>query len=39
MYYVWLTALIALLIAGLFGAGFAIGCRLPELRDEERRQR
>jgi hypothetical protein len=39
MYYVLLTALIALLIAGLFGAGFAIGCRLPELDEEERRRR
>ncbi len=35
MYYVLLTALIALLIAGLFGAGFALGCRLPELDRKE----
>lgn len=31
MYYVLLTILIGVLIAGLFGAGFALGGRLPEL--------
>ncbi len=31
MFYMFVTLLIAVLIAGLFGAGFALGCRLPEL--------
>lgn len=37
MFYVLLTILIGVLIAGLFGAGFALGGRLPELdaRDKE----
>jgi hypothetical protein len=40
MYYVLLTILIGVLIAGLFGAGFALGGRLPELdgRGEEREE-
>lgn len=40
MYYVLLTILIGVLIAGLFGAGFALGGRLPELdgRDERREE-
>lgn len=35
MYYVLLTVLIGVLIAGLFGAGFALGGRLPELDNRE----
>jgi len=31
MFYVLLAALLAFLIAGLYGAGYAFGCRLPEL--------
>lgn len=31
MYYVLVTLLLGVLIAGLLGAGFALGCRLPEL--------
>lgn len=31
MYYIFITLLLGFLIAGLLGAGFALGCRLPEL--------
>lgn len=31
MYYLLVTVLLAFLIGGLLGAGFALGCRLPEL--------
>jgi hypothetical protein len=31
MFYVFVTALLVVLIAGLFGLGFAVGNRLPEL--------
>ena len=35
MYYAFVTVLLAVLIAGLFGAGFALGNRLPELDERE----
>ena len=33
MYYVLVTLLLAVLIGGLLGAGFAFGCRMSELDD------
>lgn len=30
VYYILVTLLLALLIGGLLGAGFALGCRLPD---------
>ena len=35
MYYILLTLLLAVLIGGLFGAGYAFGCRLPELDEKD----
>jgi len=35
LYYIGVTLMLGLLIGLLFGAGFAFGCRLPEL-DEAR---
>lgn len=35
LYYVLLTLLLAVLIGGLIGAGFALGCRLSDLDDPD----
>ncbi|MDH3733304.1 MAG: hypothetical protein OEU54_07200 [Gemmatimonadota bacterium] len=35
LYYVLVTLLLAVLIGGLMGAGFAFGCRMPEDEDRE----
>ncbi len=37
MYYVLVTLMLGVLIAGLLGAGFALGCRLSELDGDEPR--
>lgn len=34
LYYVFVTLLLAVLIGGLLGAGFAFGCKMPD--DDER---
>lgn len=39
MYFFLLTLLLAALIAGLFGLGFAFGCRLPGLEGRRRSDR
>ena len=33
LYYVGVTLMLGLMVGLLFGAGFAFGCRLPDLED------
>jgi hypothetical protein len=35
LFYVFVTLLLAVLIGGLLGAGFAFGCKLPEPDEQE----
>ena len=35
LYYVFVTLLLAVLIGGLLGAGFAFGCKMPDPDDRE----
>jgi len=35
LYYVFVTLLLAVLIGGLIGAGFAFGCKLPDTDEQE----
>lgn len=35
LYYVFVTLLLAVLIGGLLGAGFAFGCKMPDADDQD----
>jgi len=35
LFYVFVTSLLALLIGGLIGAGFALGCRMSDASEED----